>query len=130
MNQVTRNSRKELAQILERQRVMIPMTFRELAVKSGVSQSYLSRIKKGDRFPSANVLLRIVKALALDETWVFTQVGYLSPKDPPAVSETAPKRLDPYVATLLSQEPIEVQRIVIGILTLLKSITKSEIREN
>lgn len=125
MNEVTINSRNELAQILEQRRAMIPLTMSELAAKSGVSTSYLSRIKKGERFPSAGVLRRIVKALDLDETWLFTQVGYLSPSEAlPAGSETAPKRLDPYVAMVLSQEPIEVQRTVIALLTLLKSICK------
>jgi hypothetical protein len=42
------------------------------------------------------------------------------------VSEEGPTylggRLDPYVAKLLSQESIEVQRAVIGILNILKSL--------
>ncbi|GAI09680.1 unnamed protein product, partial [marine sediment metagenome] len=33
-------------------------------------------------------------------------------------------RLDPYVGRILSQEPVEVQRTVIGILSILKSIAK------
>lgn len=33
--------------------------------------------------------------------------------------------LDPYAARVLSQESAEVQRIVIGILTILKSIAKT-----
>jgi len=37
--------------------------------------------------------------------------------------------LDPYVARVLSQEPIDVQRAVIGILTILKSIAKSMSKE-
>ncbi len=45
------------------------------------------------------------------------------------VAEEAPGykggRLDPYVARVLAQEPIELQRAVIGILTILKSIAKS-----
>ncbi len=34
-------------------------------------------------------------------------------------------RLDPYVARVLSQEPIDIQRSIIGILIILKSIAKS-----
>ncbi|MFC1904606.1 hypothetical protein ACFLXT_02450 [Chloroflexota bacterium] len=33
--------------------------------------------------------------------------------------------MDPYVARVLSQEPVEVQRVIIGILSMLKSIAKS-----
>jgi hypothetical protein len=38
-------------------------------------------------------------------------------------------RLDPYVARVLAQEPIEMQRAVIGILTILKSIAKGTGKE-
>jgi hypothetical protein len=37
--------------------------------------------------------------------------------------------LDPYVSQVLSNEPVEVQRTVIGILTLLKSIARSQTKE-
>lgn len=34
------------------------------------------------------------------------------------------ERLDPYVASLLASQPVEVQRTVIGILSILKSVAK------
>ena len=33
-------------------------------------------------------------------------------------------KLDPYVAKMLAEEPAEIQRVVIGILIILKSIAK------
>ncbi|WP_279116118.1 hypothetical protein [Dehalococcoides mccartyi] len=38
---------------------------------------------------------------------------------------STPRQLDPYVAKVLAQEPIELQRAVIAILAMLKSISKS-----
>lgn len=70
----------------------------------------------------------MAKPLSFDEDELFTLAGYLS-SDPPSLAEKAPPyiggRLDPYVAGVLSQEPIEVQRAVIGILTMLKNIARS-----
>ena len=95
---------------------------------SGVSPSYLGRIEKGERFPLASILRKIARPLGFDEDELFILAGYLSPQ-PPSIAEKNPEyrgqRLDPYVARVLAQEPIDVQRAVIGILTILKSIARS-----
>ena len=39
------------------------------------------------------------------------------------------RRLDPYVARVLEQEPVDVQRTVVRILTILKSIAKNTTKE-
>jgi len=45
-------------------------------------------------------------------------------------AETSPVKdgvvcdLDPYVARVLAQEPVEIQRTLIGLLSILKSITR------
>ncbi len=106
----------------------MPLTLNELATTSGVSPSYLGRIERGERFPSARILRKIAKPLGFDEDELFTLAGYLSPQSP-GVAEKEPDyiggRLDPYVAKVLSQEPVDVQRSVIGILAMLKSIARS-----
>ncbi len=107
---------------------MVPLTLQELANTSGVSPSHLGRIERGDRFPSASILRKIAKPLGFEENELFTLAGYLSPQTS-SISETerpyGGQQLDPYVARMLEQEPIEVQRSVIGILTILKSIARS-----
>jgi len=50
----------------------------------------------------------------------------IAEKTPPYGSD----RLDPYVARVLAQEPVEIQRAVIGILTILKSIAKGAEKES
>ncbi|HEY83176.1 MAG TPA: helix-turn-helix transcriptional regulator [Dehalococcoidia bacterium] len=117
-----------LGKILKQQRMSIPLTLQELASASGVSSSHLGRIERGERFPSAHILRKIAKPLGFDEDELFTLAGFLSPQTP-SVAEEKPagygaRQLDPYVAKMLAEEPVEVQRAVIGILTVLKSLAK------
>ena len=122
------NNQGNLGKIIRQQRVTLPLTLHQLAAMSGVSPSHLGRIEKGERFPSASILRKIARPLGFDEDELFTLAGYLSPR-PPSIAEKNPEysggRLDPYVARVLSQEPVDVQRAVIGILTILKSIARS-----
>jgi len=111
---------------------MMSLTLQELAARSGVSSSHLGRVERGERFPSARILRRIAQPLGFEENELFTLAGYLSGR-PPSVGEESPpysgRRVDPYVATVLSREPVNVQRAVVGILTILKSIAESSAKE-
>lgn len=121
-----------LSKIIRQQRVTIPLTLQELSAKSGVSPSHLGRIERGERFPSAHILRKIASPLGFEENELFALAGYLSPQ-PPVIAEAntlySGRRLDPYVAGVLSQEPVEVQRAIIGILTILKSIARGMSKE-
>ena len=126
------NNNQNLGRILKQRRVTVPLTLRELAVLSGISSSHLGRIERGERFPSAAVLRKLARPLGFEEGELFSLAGYLSypvagVEDGEA--EYTAGRLDPYVGSMLSQEPIEVQRTVIGILNILKSIAKV-VKEN
>lgn len=120
-------SRKEklsndLGRILEQRRVMVSLVLKELSARSGISSSHLCRIERGERFPSAHVLRKIAKPLGFDEVELLSLAGYLSPQASTTESGADTKRLDPYVAKLLASEPVEVQRAVITILTVRKSM--------
>jgi len=127
------SNRNNLGLLLKQQRLRIPLTLRELTELSGVSSSHLGRIERGERFPSASILRRIAKPLGFEEDELFTLAGYLSPTSP-GIAEAHPaysgRQLDPYVAKVLSEEPPEVQRAVIGILSMLKSIARSLAKES
>ena len=119
---------QSLGRILKQRRVMIPLTLHKLATVSGTSPSHLGRVEKGERFPSASVLRRIARPLGFEESELFFLAGYLSPglvnmegRNPDYIGG----QLDSYVGKVLSQEPVEVQRTVIGVLSILKSITKA-----
>jgi len=124
------NNGKYLGRMLKQRRVMIPLTLRGLATISGTSSSHLGRIEKGERFPSAHILRRIAKPLGFEESELFTLANYLSPQPPTAseVTEDNVGRLDPYVASVLSQESVEVQHTVVGILSILKSLAQEKPR--
>jgi len=107
---------------------MIPLTLQELSAKSGVSPSHLGRIERGERFPSAYILRKIASPLGFKENELFILAGYLSTQ-PSDITEADAVHsggiLDPYVAKVLSQETVEMQRIIVGILPILKSIARS-----
>jgi len=130
MNDVDTN---DLGKIIKQQRITIPLTLQELTAKSAVSSSHLGRIERGERFPSAHVLRKIAGPLGFEEDELLTLAGYLSPQ-PRRIAEESPGysggRVDPYVARVLAQEPVDVQRTVIGILTILKSLAKSIVKGN
>lgn len=105
----------EVYELLRHQRISLSLTKQELAAKSGVSATYLSRIERGERFPSASILRKVAGPLGLDEYHLFVSAGYMSP-------DKEGKGLDPYVAGVLSQEPVNVQRAIVAILTILKGI--------
>ncbi len=126
-------SRNSLGEIIRQQRVTMRLTLQELATMSGVSSSYLGRIENRERSPSARVLRKIAQPLGFEENELFTLAGYLSPPSLTIAEGNQgynSRRVDPYVASVLAQEPAEVQRAVIGILTMLKSIARSTAKES
>jgi transcriptional regulator with XRE-family HTH domain len=123
-----RSTETNLGENIKQQRVMMSLTLQELAGRAGVSSSHLGRIERGERFPSAHVLRKIANPLGFEENELFALAGYLSLRTPSLGEESLPYgggRLDPYVARVLAQEPIDIQRSIIGILTILKSIARS-----
>lgn len=122
---MTVGNRNDLAKILRQQRVLRELTLQQLSEIKGVSSSHLGRMERGERFPSAHILRKIAKPLGLAEGELLTLAGYLSPQLSPMVeSETRLGRLDPYVVMVLSQAPVETQRAVITIPTVLKSMAR------
>ena len=123
----------DLGRIIKQQRITIPLTLQELAATSGVSSSHLGRIERGERFPSAHILRRIAQPLGFDEDELFTLAGFLSPHTSGVAEERSTAygspRLDPYVAKILAEEPVETQRAVIGILNTLKLVAKAMSKE-
>ena len=130
MNDVETN---DLGKIIKQQRITVPLTLQELTAKSSVSPSHLGRIERGERFPSAHVLRKIARPLGFEEDELLTLAGYLSPQPRRIAEESlgySGGRVDPYVGRVLAQEPVEIQRTVIGILTILKSLARSIAKEN
>ena len=113
-----------LRQIIKQQRLVRGLTLHKLSEISGVSPSHLGRIERGERLPSAHILRKIAGPLGLGESELFTSAGFLSPQTATSINHQNLGRLDPYVAAVLSQEPVELQRMVVAILTIFKSIAQ------
>ncbi len=118
--------RNNLGKILRKRRLMIPLTLKQLSIAAGVSLPHLSRIELGERFPSASILHKIAGPLQFSDNELFTLAGYLNPQPSAEAEKTGGGQPDPYVAELLSQEPVEVQRNVIRILSIFRSMANLE----
>jgi transcriptional regulator with XRE-family HTH domain len=121
------DNKNDLGKMIKQQRLMMRLTLRDVSTASGVSSSHLGRIERCERFPSVHTLRKIAKPLGFEETELFYQADFLSPKTPVAGTEGEHNvgQLDPYVAMVLSQKPVEVQRTIIGILSILKFVGKA-----
>ncbi|MFC1965920.1 helix-turn-helix domain-containing protein [Chloroflexota bacterium] len=122
------NYNEDLIEVLRQKREALSLTLRELGERSGVSVSHLFRIEHGTRAPSARVLRKIAGPLGFKEEELFKIAGLLFNQSAVTVNNGplyGGRRLDPYVAAVLSEEPAEIQRTVIGILNVFKSITGS-----
>ena len=78
------------------QRQLANISQRQLAKASGMSDSYLSQIERGQYRPSAEVLRGIAQALGMAPSALFTQFGLLdiSDEQSPKVSVEEAIRLD------------------------------------
>jgi len=119
-----RKMNNDLGKILKERRVMVPLKLRELAAASGVSASHLGRIERGERFPSSHTLRKIAKPLNYSEGELFTLAGYLSPQPSSEAEKPGAGQLDPHVAAVLSQEPVERQRAAVNILSVMKAMAR------
>ncbi len=113
-----------LGKTLKQQRLMAGLTLQQLSRQSGISASYLARIERGERYPSASILRKISNPLNIGEVELLIFAGFLSPQSVSGGEVQVSQRLDPYVASVLSQECPEVQRAVVSMVSLLKYVTK------
>jgi transcriptional regulator with XRE-family HTH domain len=117
-------SESNIGSILRQLRLRADISRAQLGAVSGVSASHLTRIENGQRFPSAKVLRKIAPHLRIGEIELLSLAGYVSADGYEALGKPDCTKLDPHVATLLSQEPVEVQRAVISILSMVKYIAE------
>ena len=114
---------------------------KELRIKKGWTQEHLtweidvslSTVQRWERQgakPTRLARRELAKPLGFSEPELFTLANYLTPKPSITVeSEAQLSRLDPYVAEVLSQESVEMQRAVFGILNILTNLAKTFARK-
>ena len=79
------------------QRRLAQVSQRNLARMSGVSDSYLSQIERGNYRPSPQVVKALATAFGLEPKQLYTMLGFMDQdeKDPPAAGVEQAIRLDP-----------------------------------
>jgi len=77
---------------------------RNLSKESGVSITFLARIERGERSPSATTLRKIAKLLGFTETELFKMAGFLSRDDS-----------DQYIARVKSEIKTELAQLSLKI---------------
>ena len=124
---INNSNNPELGKTIKQRRLLLSLTLQELSVLSGISASHLGRIERGERYPSASILKQIATPLGFTENELFSLAGYLSLSTADTVNGNSLATghfLDPQVRLILSQEPVEVQHAVVGVLNILKSIAR------
>ncbi len=76
---VVSTAAQDIGGFIRAQREAAHVSMRQLAVKAGVSNPYLSQIERGMRKPSAGVLSQIAKALTMSAEVLYVQAGILEP---------------------------------------------------
>lgn len=115
----------DLGRMLKERRVTMGLTLGELSAKARVSASHLGRIERGERFPSAHALRKLSRPLGFEEPELLALGGFLSTDQAKVRPETiGTRKLDPYVAMVLSQEPVEVQRAAVVVVAVLKGMAR------
>ena len=71
----------ELGENLKARRLEKGLTLAELKELSGVDVSYLGRIERDERYPSALILQRLTEPLGYGEAELLKLAGYLTPDE-------------------------------------------------
>jgi transcriptional regulator with XRE-family HTH domain len=95
------------------QRRLAQVSQRNLARMSGVSDSYLSQLERGNYQPSPQVVKALARAFGLDPKQLYTMLGFMDvdekeTKGPPRVEEAI--RLDPRLDEAKKDALIRVYR--------------------
>lgn len=68
-----------LGEILKARRLERDLTLQDLSALTRVHTSYLGRIERNERHPSASIVRKLAEPLGFTEVELFKLAGYLSP---------------------------------------------------
>lgn len=122
-----RRRKKKLGDVIRILREDIPLTQGMLAKNAPLSQGYLSQLENGDvKNPSAIMLFRIAKALKVEPNVLFEAAGYLTAKRQQELYQANEERIQPRLATLLSELSKPQQRRLLLFLKAIEGLIGSE----
>jgi transcriptional regulator with XRE-family HTH domain len=97
------------------QRRLAQVSQRNLARMSGVSDSYLSQIERGNYRPSPQVLKALATAFGLEPKQLYTMLGFMDEEAstaPPSVEQAI--QLDPQLDAAQKEALIRIYRSLVG----------------
>lgn len=103
------NLQEIIGRVIRQERQDRRLTIKELGEKAGISEIYMGEIERGQKYPSANVLESLARALELDlaemlecmaeeirkqrEPQLTTMIGFTTPNGPRQGQRTVVKRI-------------------------------------
>ena len=97
------------------QRQLAHVSLRNLAKMSGVSDSYLSQIERGNYRPSPQVVKALAQAFGLKPEQLYTMLGFMDENDaksPPSVEQAI--QMDPRLQPAQKEALVRVYRSFLG----------------
>jgi transcriptional regulator with XRE-family HTH domain len=98
------------------QRQLAQVSLRNLAKMSGVSDSYLSQIERGNYRPSPQVVKALAQAFGLKPEQLYTMLGFMGddPDAPSAPSVEQAIQMDPRLQPAQKEALVRVYRSFLG----------------
>jgi len=96
------------------QRQLAQVSQRNLARMSGVSDSYLSQIERGNYRPSPQVVKALALAFGLKPEQLYTMLGFMDEREEPAANVEQAIQLDPLLEPAQKEALIRVYRSFLG----------------
>lgn len=90
-----------LGEALKERRKSKGLTRQQVTINSGISRSYLSRIERGERFPSGRILQKLAKPLGFSEVEILKLAGFISEDDSDARLEMFKREIKREIAHAL-----------------------------
>lgn len=104
---VERTKVEDLGDFLRQQRHSAQLSLRQLAIRSGVSNPYLSQVERGLRRPSAEVLQQLAKALQISATALYTRAGLLEDVSAAGTPDGVPEGRPTVVAAVMDDPRLD-----------------------
>lgn len=74
---VSDDRQSDVGEFIRQQRERANLSLRRLAERAGISNPYLSQIERGIRKPSAEILMRISRALEISAETLYSRAGLI-----------------------------------------------------
>jgi len=106
---------RAFGEFVRAQRQLAQVSQRNLARMSGVSDSYLSQLERGNYMPSPQVVKSLAEAFGLEPKQLYTMLGFMDDKDgggPPSVEQAI--QLDDRLDSNQKESLLSVYRSFVG----------------